>query len=152
MKQPKNAIFAAQSPADGPARTEGMPAIESNMKPLFFGYASCDSCRKARRWLEAHGIEYDLRDIVARPPRAEEIAGWLGRSDRPLARFFNTSGVRYRELGLKERIRTAADEELLALLASDGKLVRRPLLVTADRVLVGFDADEWSRRLLAAHE
>ena len=133
----------------GPAR---VPTIRSDMKPLFLGYASCDSSRKARRWLEAHGIGFVARDIVAQPPRAEEIADWCGRSGRPLARFFNTSGVRYRELGLKDRIRTASDEELIALLASDGKLVKRPLLVTDDRVLVGFDADEWSRSLSAAKE
>lgn len=122
------------------------------MTPLFFGYASCDSCRKARRWLEFHGIAYRLRDIVAESPTAEELADWCARSRRPISRFFNTSGVRYRELGMKDRIRTASDEELLRLLASDGKLVKRPLLITDGHVLVGFHADEWMQAMAATQE
>lgn len=118
------------------------------MKPLFFGYASCDTCRKALRWLAAHGIEADTRDIVTQNPSAGEIAGWIGRSNRPLTGFFNTSGVRYRELRLKEQMKSASQEELVELLASEGKLVKRPVLVTGQRVLIGFNEREWEQTLL----
>lgn len=118
------------------------------MKPLFIGYASCDTCRKALKWLAAHTIEADIRDIVTQNPSVEEIAGWIGRSNRPLTGFFNTSGTRYRELGLKERIKTATQEELVKLLATDGKLLKRPVLVTEQRVLIGFTPQEWEETLL----
>lgn len=118
------------------------------MKPLFIGYASCDTCRKALKWLVAHGIEVDIRDIVTQKPSAAEIADWIGRSNRPLSGFFNTSGIRYRELKLKEKIKTATREELVNLLASEGKLVKRPVLVTERRVLIGFAPQEWEETLL----
>lgn len=121
---------------------------KNKMKPLFIGYATCDTCRKALKWLAAHGIEADTRDIVTQNPSAGEIAGWIGRSNRPLTGFFNTSGVRYRELRLKERIKSASQEELLDLLATDGKLVKRPVLVTEERVLIGFAPQEWEEALL----
>lgn len=118
------------------------------LKPLFIGYASCDTCRKALRWLAAHGIEPRTRDIVTQNPSVEELSEWIGLCNRPLTGFFNTSGVLYRELGLKQRVKSASQEELLELLASEGKLVKRPVLVIGQRVLIGFDVREWEKVLL----
>lgn len=117
------------------------------MKPLLLGYAACDTSRRARRWLEAQGTKFAARDIVRERPTADELRTWIARSGLPASKFFNTSGVRYKELGLKEVVRNAPDEELIHLLTSDGKLVKRPLLVGDEWVLVGFREAEWAERL-----
>ena len=113
------------------------------MKPLFLQYPNCDTSRRAAKWLKAHHVDVDSRNIVTENPRVEELIEWIGRSGLPVRKFFNVSGVKYKELNLKERVKTAPDEELVALLASDGKLVKRPLLITGERVLVGFVEKEW---------
>lgn len=118
------------------------------MKPLFIQYAKCGTCIKARKWLDAHGITYEIRDIITQNPTTAEIGSWLKASNLPIRKFFNTSGLRYKELNLKERIKTDSEEQLLALLASDGKLVKRPVLVLPDRILVGFKEEEWVSALL----
>lgn len=118
------------------------------MKPLFIQYARCGTCIKARKWLEAHGIDFTARDIVTENPTRAEIGGWLRTDSLPVQKFFNTSGLKYKELNLKDKVKTAPQEELLALLASDGKLVKRPVLVLPDRVLVGFREEEWAKALL----
>ena len=110
------------------------------MKPLFIQYAKCGTCIKARKWLDAHGITHN--------PSTAEIGSWLKASNLPIRKFFNTSGLRYKELNLKERVKTDSEEQLLALLASDGKLVKRPVLVLPDRILVGFKEEEWASALL----
>ncbi|MFI3268068.1 MAG: arsenate reductase family protein [Rikenellaceae bacterium] len=113
------------------------------MKPLFLCYAKCGTCTKANKWLKANEIDVDVRDITIENPSLEELTLWLAKSGLPINKFFNTSGVKYRELGVKEIIKTASKEELLTLLASDGKLVKRPILVSGDSVLVGFKEDEY---------
>lgn len=117
------------------------------MEILFYQYPPCSTCRKAAQWLRDHHIEVTTRHIVETPPTAQELAQWIARSGLPLQKFFNTSGQRYRELRVKERISTASPEELIELLASDGMLIKRPLLVTGDRVLVGFNPTQWEEAL-----
>lgn len=117
------------------------------MKPVFIQYPPCGTCRKARMWLEAHGIEYTGRSIVENNPTVAELEAWIPRSGLPLKKFFNTSGVLYKELNLKEKLPQLTEREQIELLASDGKLVKRPLLVLPDKVLVGFNEQEWEAYL-----
>lgn len=112
---------------------------------LFIEYAKCSTCKKAKTWLDDHGISYTDRPIKEENPSAEELKQWHAKSGLPLKRFFNTSGMVYRELNLKDKIPTMSDEEQYRLLASDGMLVKRPLLVTEDAVLVGFREKEWEK-------
>lgn len=111
--------------------------------PLFLCYDRCGTCRKASKWLAAHGIEVAVRDITKDNPTRAELEEWIARSGMPVRKWFNTSGVLYKEMNLKERIGTAADDELIDLLASNGKLVKRPVLVTGGRVIVGFREAEY---------
>lgn len=123
-----------------------MPA---NEPVLFIEYPPCSTCKKAKRWLDEHGIAHTDRHIVEDNPRAEEIASWQQASGLPLRRFFNTSGMKYRELGVKAKLDAGmSDEDARALLASDGMLVKRPVVVTGDTVLVGFREKEWEAALL----
>ena len=110
---------------------------------LVLCYPKCSTCRKALNWLDERNIEFDQRDIVLDNPTIDELRLWHKSSDLPLRRFFNTSGVLYREMGLKDKLPTMSDDEMYELLASDGKLVKRPLLVLDDTVLVGFREPEW---------
>ena len=110
----------------------------------FICYAKCTTCQKARRWLEAQGIVYTERPIKEQNPSAEELRDWQARSGLPLRRFFNTSGMQYRALNLSARLPEMTEEEQLSLLASDGMLVKRPLLVSEAHVLVGFREPEWA--------
>lgn len=114
---------------------------------LFVEYPKCSTCQKAKKWLDAQGVAYTDRHIVEQNPTAEELAQWVARSGLPLKRFFNTSGMKYRELGLAAKLPTLSEEEQLALLAADGMLVKRPLLVGEDFVLVGFKESAWAARL-----
>ena len=113
----------------------------------FICYPKCSTCRKAQKWLEEQGISYRLRDIQQENPTAEELSRWQEKSGLPLKRFFNTSGLQYRALDLKNRLPDMSREEQLALLASDGMLVKRPLLVGDDFVLVGFREADWEKTL-----
>ena len=115
----------------------------------FICYPKCSTCQKARRWLEDHGLAYTLRDIKEDRPTRDELAAWQAASGLPLKRFFNTSGQLYRSLELKDKLPGMDQEEQLTLLASDGMLVKRPLLVGDGFVLVGFREDQWAERLLA---
>lgn len=115
----------------------------TNNDVLFIGYPKCSTCQKAEKFLRAHGCDVPMRDIKTQNPTAEELRTWHTRSALPLKRFFNTSGMLYRELALKDKLPTMTEEEQYALLASDGMLVKRPLLVTRDRVLTGFREKEW---------
>ena len=110
---------------------------------LFICYPKCSTCRKAKTWLEDHNISYELRDIKEENPTAQELSDWQKRSGLPLKKFFNTSGMLYREMGLKDKLKTMTDREMLDLLATDGMLVKRPILVTDDAVLVGFKEAEY---------
>ena len=119
------------------------------MDPLFVEYPKCSTCRKARAWLDEHFIEYVDRHIVEDAPTAEELALWQRASGLAPRRFFNTSGMKYRKLGLKEKLDAGMEPaEMFELLATDGMLVKRPILVTDDTVLVGFKEAEWADALL----
>ena len=110
---------------------------------LFLCYPKCSTCQKAKAWLDERGISYELRDIKTDNPTAEELTLWYRKSGLPLKKFFNTSGLQYKALGLKDKLPDMSEAEQLALLATDGMLVKRPLLVGDSFVLTGFRAAEW---------
>ena len=114
---------------------------------LFIQYPPCSTCQKAKKWLDEKGIAYTDRHIKQHNPTYEELKEWYGRSGLPLKKFFNTSGLKYKELNLKEKLPAMTEEEQLQLLASDGMLVKRPLLVTEDIVLTGFQIAQWEKIL-----
>ncbi len=114
---------------------------------VFLCYPKCTTCQKAKRWLEENHIAFEERHIVEANPTAEELREWVNRSGLPLKRFFNTSGMKYRELALKDKLPAMSDEEQIALLATDGMLVKRPMLISEDKILVGFKESEWSETL-----
>ena len=113
---------------------------------LLLAYAGCDTCRKARTWLEAHAVPFTLRPIVDEPPTIDELRRWIAASDVPLRKWLNTSGLSYRAL-VKARIDAATDDMLLTWLAADGKLVKRPVLVWGGTVRVGFRSEAWEALL-----
>lgn len=115
---------------------------------LFLQYPPCSTCQKAKKWLDDHGIAYTARHIKADNPTADEMRVWIAQSGLPIKRFFNTSGLVYKNLGLKDKLPTMTEDEQIALLASDGMLVKRPLLVADDFVLPGFKPAEWEKALL----
>ena len=110
---------------------------------IFVCYPKCSTCKKARKWLEENGIAFDERDIKEENPTRKELVKWHKQSGLPLRRFFNTSGMLYRELQLKDKLPKMTEDEMYDLLASDGMLVKRPLLIKDDVVLVGFKQGEW---------
>ncbi len=114
---------------------------------LFVEYPKCTTCQKARKWLEGNGIVFRSRHIKEEPPTAQELMAWHARSGLPLKRFFNTSGLLYKDLGLKDKLPGMSDAEQIELLASDGMLVKRPILVADGFVLVGFREAEWAAAL-----
>ncbi|MCZ0756588.1 arsenate reductase family protein [Anoxybacillus sp. J5B_2022] len=111
----------------------------------FYWYPKCGTCRKAKKWLDERGIEVNAVHIVEQPPSKEVLKELYEKSGLPLKKFFNTSGQKYRALGLKDRIPAASDDELLDLLASDGMLVKRPLLTDGTNVIVGFDEKQYEK-------
>ena len=115
---------------------------------LVLVYRKCSTCIKALKWLDANGVEYVERAIVEENPTYEELKEWYGKSGLPLKKFFNTSGVLYKEMQLKDKLPTMSEEEQLKLLATDGKLVKRPLVVGKDFVLTGFKEAEWNEKML----
>jgi len=110
----------------------------------FICYPKCTTCQKAKKWLDDNKIEYEQRDIKLDKPTLEELSAWYKQSGMPLKRFFNTSGLLYKSLDLKNKLPTMTDDEMLKLLASDGMLVKRPLLIGDDFVLVGYKEAEWN--------
>lgn len=115
---------------------------------LVICYPKCSTCQKAKKWLNEHGIEFTERHIVEENPSYEELKQWIEKSGLPLKRFFNTSGRLYKEMHLKDKLKEMNEEEQIKLLATDGMLVKRPLLVDVDKVLVGFREAEWTEKLL----
>ena len=115
---------------------------------LVLVYRKCSTCIKALKWLDANRVEYVERPIVEENPTYEELKAWYGKSGLPLKKFFNTSGVLYKEMNLKEKLPGMSEEEQLKLLATDGKLVKRPLVVGEDFVLTGFKEAEWNEKML----
>lgn len=114
---------------------------------IFLEYPKCTTCKKAKKWLEEHKVSFTDRDIKLDNPTAEELKTWYTRSDMPLKKFFNTSGNLYKELGLKDKLPTMSEEEQLDLLSTDGMLVKRPLIITEEFVLIGFKEQEWEDKL-----
>ena len=114
---------------------------------LFLCYPKCTTCQKAKAWLDGRGVGCGTRDIKLEHPGEDELRKWHAKSGLPLKRFFNTSGLVYKSLGLKDKLLTMSEDEQLALLASDGMLVKRPLLIGEDFVLVGFKPAEWAEKL-----
>ncbi len=115
---------------------------------LFVEYPRCTTCKKAKKWLDDHQVSYTDRHIKEDNPTAEELKEWHAKSGLPLKRFFNTSGNLYKEMGLKDKLPSMSEEQQYELLATDGMLVKRPILVTEDTVLVGFKEAEWEERVL----
>ena len=113
----------------------------------FICYPKCTTCQKAQKWLDENGISYTFRDIKMEHPAYKELSAWHQRSGLPLKKFFNTSGLLYKSMALKEKLPEMSEDEMLKLLATDGMLVKRPLLVGDDFVLVGFKETEWAERL-----
>ena len=120
-----------------------MPPKPSAAKALVLSYAGCSTCKKALRWLGEHRVDVDVRPIVDEPPTAAELKAWVPRSAKPVRKWLNTSGQSYRALD-KDVVAAAKDDEIMRWLANDGKLVKRPVLVAGDRVLVGFDEDAYA--------
>lgn len=117
------------------------------IRMLFLEYPKCSTCQKAKAWLEERNISYDLRDIKQNNPTVEELTAWYRKSGLPLKKFFNTSGLLYKSMGLKDKLPQMSEDEMLKLLATDGMLVKRPLLVSDEFVLVGFKETEWTEQL-----
>ncbi len=115
---------------------------------LFIEYPRCTTCKKAKKWLDEHNIEYIDRDIIKDNPQSNEIKEWYEKSELPLKRFFNTSGKKYREMKLKDKINDMTEEEQINLLSTDGMLVKRPIIVSDTLVLTGFKEKEWEEKLL----
>jgi arsenate reductase (glutaredoxin) len=117
------------------------------MNHLFIEYPACSTCQKAKKWLLANQIEFSDRHIVEANPSEEELRTWISASGLPLKSFFNTSGLVYRALNLTEKLPTMSEEEQIKLLASHGKLIKRPLLISGQQVLVGFKLEQWERNV-----
>ncbi len=114
----------------------------------FICYPKCSTCQKAKKWLDENKIAYTERHIVEANPSVEELKLWYERSGLPLKKFFNTSGMLYKEMNLKDKLSTMSEEEQIKLLATNGMLVKRPLVVDEDQVLVGFKEAEWKEKLI----
>ena len=117
------------------------------MSVLFIEYPKCSTCQKAKKWLQENNIEFEDRHILEQTPTAQELEKWIKQSNKEIKSWFNTSGLKYRELNLKEKLPTISDEEKIELLTSDGMLIKRPILVIDNKVLVGFKPDEWKYTL-----
>ncbi len=116
-------------------------------KLLFLQYPKCTTCKKAKNWLEDNGFDYSDRHIKDNNPTYDELKSWYEQSGLPLKRFFNTSGLLYKSMGLKDKLPSMSDEEQLKLLATDGMLVKRPIIVFDNAVLTGFKEKEWEEKL-----
>lgn len=115
------------------------------MSVLFIEYPKCSTCQKAKKWLQENNIDFEDRNIVEQNPTAQELQKWINQSNKEIKSWFNTSGIKYRELNLKEKLSTMSDEEKIKLLASDGMLIKRPILVKEDKIFIGFKIDEWKK-------
>lgn len=114
---------------------------------LFIQYPKCTTCKRAKAWLDENGVEYSDRNIKEQNPTYDELKLWHEKSGLPLKKFFNTSGLLYKEMALKDKLQNMSEEEQLRLLSSDGMLVKRPLVITDDKVIVGFRPEEWAALL-----
>lgn len=114
------------------------------MKYLFIEYPKCSTCKKAKKWLEENNIEFEDRNIVEETPTVKELTEWIRRSGLDIRKWFNTSGLKYKELNLKEKLANMSDKEKIELLSSDGMLIKRPVLVSDKEILTGFKEDKWN--------
>lgn len=117
------------------------------MNNLFIYYPKCSTCQKAKKWLDENKIEYEERHIIEQKPTEKELTKWIKQSGLEIKKFFNTSGMKYKELNLKEKLLNMKDEEKIHILSTDGMLVKRPLLITNKYILVGFKEKEWNEKL-----
>ena len=118
---------------------------EEKMKNLFIEYPKCSTCQKAKKWLDENKIEYVDRNIVTETPTKDELKKWITKSGLDVRKFFNTSGMKYRELNIKEKIKDMSEDEIYELLASDGMLIKRPLFISDTLILKGFKEKEWEQ-------
>lgn len=114
------------------------------MKNMFIEYPKCSTCKKAKKWLEENNIEFEDRNIVEETPTQRELTEWIERSGLDIRKWFNTSGLKYKELNLKEKLLNMSDKEKIELLASNGMLIKRPVLVSDKGIFIGFKEDKWS--------
>ena len=117
------------------------------MKNIFIEYPRCSTCKRAKKWLEENNIDFMERNIVEEIPKVEELNEWIKKSEQEIKKWFNTSGLKYKELNLKEKLDTMNDKEKIELLASDGMLIKRPILVSDKGILIGFKEDNWKQLL-----
>ena len=115
------------------------------MKNIFIEYPKCTTCIKAKKWLEENKIEFEDRNIIEETPTIEELTEWIKSNELDIKKWFNTSGLKYKELNLKEKLPNMSDEEKIKLLASDGMLIKRPLLITDKGIYIGFKEENWKR-------
>ncbi|MGL5088335.1 MAG: arsenate reductase family protein [Cetobacterium sp.] len=113
------------------------------MKYLFLNYPKCSTCKKAKKWLDENKIQFQSRHIIEENPNKDELKKWLDLSGLPIKKLFNSSGLLYREMNLKEKIAESSEDELLEILSSNGMLIKRPLLIGAEKVFIGFHQEEW---------
>ena len=118
------------------------------MQNLFIEYPKCSTCQKAKKWLEANNIKFDDRNIVENNPTEKELTEWIQRSGKEIKKWFNTSGLKYKSLNLKEKLSSMTDQEKIKLLSTDGMLVKRPILISDKGILIGFKEEEWKDLLL----
>ncbi|MCI8832864.1 MAG: arsenate reductase family protein [Clostridia bacterium] len=117
------------------------------MKNIFIEYPKCSTCKRAKKWLEEKNIDFIERNIVEEIPKVEELNEWIKKSEQEIKKWFNTSGLKYKELNLKEKLDTMNDKEKIELLASDGMLIKRPILVSDKGIFIGFKEDNWKQLL-----
>lgn len=113
------------------------------MKSIFIQYPKCSTCKKAKKWLEENSIEFEERNIVMQTPTIEELTKWIQKSGQDIKKWFNTSGLKYKEFHLKDKLLNMTDKEKIELLASDGMLIKRPILITDKQILIGFKEEKW---------
>lgn len=113
------------------------------MKNIFIEYPKCSTCKKAKKWLEENKIEYEDRNIVTQTPTEQELSLWIEKSGQEIKKWFNTSGLKYKELNLKEKLQTMENKEKIELLSRDGMLIKRPLLITDKGIFIGFKEEKW---------
>ena len=117
------------------------------MKPIALCYPKCGTCQKAEKWMKTNGIDYSYRPIKEENPSKEELKAWITKSGLPISKFFNTSGLIYKEYNMKDKVKTLSEDELIDILASNGMIVKRPILITGETVLVGFKEEDWKATL-----